>query len=173
MTKDKKNIPMYLACILLCLVLISTYMTADLFARYTAEGQGSDSARVAKFEIEADNLRFSTQMRTDIAPGVTTGDTIVVSNNSEVAVKYSVKVIKETDNLPLSFEVSTDGGSYEAMTQVMKDGQPTGEYTIEKNLVYGAAVNHVIRIIWDRQGAEQYMGMVDEIRIEIEAEQID
>lgn len=49
MTKNKKNRPMYAACILLCLVLITAHMTSGLYSRYTAGGSGSDSARVISF----------------------------------------------------------------------------------------------------------------------------
>lgn len=45
----KLNIPMCAACILLCLTLISIHMTGGLYAKYTSDAQGSDSARVAKY----------------------------------------------------------------------------------------------------------------------------
>ena len=48
-TKAKMNIPMCAACVLFCLTLFSFYFTGGLFARYTTNNAGSDSARVIKF----------------------------------------------------------------------------------------------------------------------------
>lgn len=45
----KMNIPMCVACVLLCLTLISVYLTSGLYAKYTAASVGSDSARVIRF----------------------------------------------------------------------------------------------------------------------------
>lgn len=47
--KAKLNIPMCLAGILFCLTLISVHLTGGLYAKYTASGTGSDSARVITF----------------------------------------------------------------------------------------------------------------------------
>lgn len=47
--KARVNIPMCCACILLCLTLFSFHLCGGLYAKYTASGQGSDSARVIKF----------------------------------------------------------------------------------------------------------------------------
>ena len=43
------NIPMALACVLFCLVLISTHFTSGLYARYIVTDSASDSARVVAF----------------------------------------------------------------------------------------------------------------------------
>ncbi|MBQ8611067.1 MAG: hypothetical protein IJ412_05075 [Oscillospiraceae bacterium] len=47
--KVKLNIPMCLACVLLCLTLISIRMTGGLYAKYISTGSGGDSARVITF----------------------------------------------------------------------------------------------------------------------------
>ena len=175
MTRNKKNIPMYAACILLCLVLITTYMTSGLYARYTAEGLGSDSARVATFDITNSDLRFSEKMRIDIAPAEDEVKEIAINNKSEVVVKYTLKVVNQTNNIPLQFKISPDGGSTFTDMIALKDqeGKPTGEVISEGNLVPGASAVLKIKIVWDKQGAEQYMGMVDLVKIELKAEQID
>lgn len=56
MRRDKKNkkaavcnVPMALACVLLCLTLLTTHFTGGLYARYTISDEASDSARVASF----------------------------------------------------------------------------------------------------------------------------
>ena len=40
------------ALLLLCLVMVSAYMTSGLLARYTTSAQASDTARVAKFDVQ-------------------------------------------------------------------------------------------------------------------------
>ncbi len=47
--QTKINIPICLACILLCLTLFSLHFTSGLYAKYTAKGSGGDGARVIKF----------------------------------------------------------------------------------------------------------------------------
>lgn len=45
----KLNIPMCMACVLLCAVLFSIHLTSGLYSRYVATGDGTDSARVITF----------------------------------------------------------------------------------------------------------------------------
>ncbi len=45
----KFNIPMFVACVLLCLTLMSLHLMGGIYARYVSVSEGSDSARVAKF----------------------------------------------------------------------------------------------------------------------------
>ena len=47
--KAKMNIPMTLACVLMCLTMFSFYFTGGLYARYITRAEASDSARVIKF----------------------------------------------------------------------------------------------------------------------------
>lgn len=56
--EKKRNIStlvMRIFSILFCLTLISMWMTANMYARYTTEANGEDSARVAKFYISDTN----------------------------------------------------------------------------------------------------------------------
>lgn len=96
MDKMKLNIPMFAALILLLLTMITTHITSGLFARYTTQGSGSDSARVAEFDVSSlltayanENGKFK----------------LTVTSNSEVAVQY--KIVVEFD-APMS--VALDGG---------------------------------------------------------------
>ena len=85
----KVNIPMALACVLLCLTLITTHMTGGLFARYTTTAQASDSARVAKFSIlggKSDDVTIT------CGQGDEGSYTITVDNQSEVAVTYGISI---------------------------------------------------------------------------------
>ena len=97
MGKQKVNIPMCAALVLLLLTMISIHMTSGLYARYTANSTATDSARVAKFDVEG-----------TVTETATNGEyKLTVNNKSEVAVKYKVivtfnKALPETDTLTLS-----------------------------------------------------------------------
>ena len=82
MGKAKLNIPMFAALILLLLTMITTHMTSGLYARYTASATGSDTVRVAKFDVACNVERVA---------GTDTYK-LTVRNNSEVTVKYSIQV---------------------------------------------------------------------------------
>lgn len=47
--KTVRNIPIRIACVLLCLTLVSIYLTSGLYARYMSSATGNDSARVIQF----------------------------------------------------------------------------------------------------------------------------
>ena len=91
MGKAKVNIPMCAALVLLLLTMISIHLTSGLYARYTATSTGSDSARVAKFDVTAMVDEAITLDCTD--EDSTAECKITVTNNSEVAVRYSVTVV--------------------------------------------------------------------------------
>lgn len=109
MPKKNRRIPLgtlliRTAAVLFCLVMVTTYLTAGLYARYTAQSRSGDSARVAKFDVKALG---------EILPPALTGEEeplewivdstgngeyqITVTNDSEVAVRYDVTVVLEKD----------------------------------------------------------------------------
>lgn len=92
MGKAKLNIPMCAALVLLFLTLVSIHMTSGLYARYVATATGTDSARVAKFDVAASLDKE--ELIIDCATTTTkSGDYIItVQNNSEVAIGYTLKV---------------------------------------------------------------------------------
>lgn len=99
------SIMMRIACTLFCLVLISTSMMSGLYAKYTARGEGSDSARVAEFTVEGQ--LSPNDVTVDIGNAQTEGEfTLTTSNTSEVAVRYDV-VLEAT--VPAGITVSLDG----------------------------------------------------------------
>lgn len=82
------TILMRVIAVLLMLVLLSTAAVTGRFARYISSSTGSDSARVAKFNVdytltpvEGKNGEFTLQ----------------VTNKSEVAVEYSVRVVFDNE----------------------------------------------------------------------------
>ena len=83
-----------LAAVLLCLTMFSCYMMSGLLARYVTRGQGTDSARVAAFDVEVTGPVADVECEvTALEPGKIT---FTVDNKSEVAIEYSIRVkIKE------------------------------------------------------------------------------
>ena len=97
---NKVNIPLLLAGILFCLTLISSSLTSNLIAKYSTTATGSDSARVAKFDV---NTSTNNQPGTiELVPGDSDSNgtyTFKITNNSEVVVKNSVIVQGVPDNV--------------------------------------------------------------------------
>lgn len=88
MGKQKVNIPMCAALVLLLLTMISIHMTSGLYARYTANSTATDSARVAKFDVDAK----VEQVKDGEGKPIEGRFALTVTNESEVAVKYKVIV---------------------------------------------------------------------------------
>lgn len=114
----KKNVMMRLACFLLVAVLISTSAISGTYAKYVSKGEGTDSARVAKWgvAITANGDTFAKEYATDdavfteansvistdkvVAPG-TDGEmaSMTLSGTPEVAVRINyVGVFDISDN---------------------------------------------------------------------------
>ena len=86
------------AGILLCLCMISAHLTTGLYARYTTRASGSDAARAAKFKVEAE----VTEVVPDNPPtgtdaSLTRSYHAKLVNNSEVAVRASIKMVFDKD----------------------------------------------------------------------------
>lgn len=170
MIRDKKNIAMYLACILLCLVLITIYMTSGLYARYTAEGTASDNARVAKFDVtdEVAELKVPVYIAPDdYSEGTKEGQqvlTVDVTNSSEVAAKYSLSVVNRTNNIQgLAFKLYNASGTEQELP------------ALEASLPPNDGTTHIYHVYvqWSHEDALDYMGMVDLVEFKFKAEQID
>lgn len=112
MSKSNKKTPIvfYVGIVLACLTLISVYMTSGLYARYTTRATSSDSARVAKFRVtntltvidsKGDEVNRFTMIEDSLIPGESTTYTFAVQNDSEVAVRFSVRGEASINNLPL------------------------------------------------------------------------
>lgn len=83
MKKTKKpNKAIWAACILLCLVLLSTCLSSNIYAKFVSGASGADRARIARFHPTS-----------DLNAGTTDGAyEISLRNSSEVAVYYTVTV---------------------------------------------------------------------------------
>lgn len=155
----KLNIPMCVACVLLCLTLVSIHFTSGLYARYTSADAGVDSGRIAKFDIKHSHYSFSEDLVLALAPGTHVTE-IEVYNKSEVTVDYTIMIENVTCNIPLQFQV--DEGA-------VTSGLFTGSYTIPMDSVY----KYDLKIIWPVEDALAYMGMVDLLRITVNTVQKD
>ena len=132
MNKTTKLNPMLtIAAILLCLVLISTYMTSGLYAKYADKGTADASARVATFVIETDLDRIS--LGTSGAPTLQLGGDeeiqvvelpFYIASGSEVAVGYSITVDFGTTSLPDYMDI-TLADSSTSKTPVANAGRTT------------------------------------------------
>lgn len=158
--------------ILLGMVLVSTYLVCGLFARYTTSASGSDSARVAKFEISEQQFgslpNFSQVISAAVTPGIPYVTAAQVVNSSEVAVEYEITVSNLTGNLPLEFIVFEDP----AAPVVSVDGS----CVFSDDMAPGTDKTYTLQILCapsTNQQALEDMGKVDQIVINLSATQID
>lgn len=131
----KKNIMMRVASALLIAVLLTTCAISGTFAKYVSTVEGSDSARVAKWEFtfggntlaQTNDFSFDlfstvmdsngTDAETDIAatdgsiiaPGTSGSFSIDLVNSSEVNAQYKVDFTTVTAGVPLEFNVNNNG----------------------------------------------------------------
>ena len=159
--RAKFNIPMVIALVLLCLTLFSLHFTSDIYARYVSKAEGSDNSRVAEFNITEETDFIEADMLFEFVPGVNK-KTIVVNNESEVAVEYKVTIVNKTGNIPFVFKIGEDENPEDALESPAK-------FAIEANSVK----NYNVFLIWESANASDYMGMVDLITINLEAVQKD
>ena len=139
--RKPKNAAMTLAMILLCLVLVSSYLTAGMLARYTTTDMGGDVARVAKFVFNVKNEQ-STKI-VDVS-SITSPDSSAVTyhfsvnGKSEVSVKYMLKM-SLNGSMPLIATLSKEDGSDAQDLQLV----PTTDYDFENavSVVNNAAAN--------------------------------
>ena len=144
------------AAVLLILVLFTTSIVSGRYARYTSSATGHDSARVAKFRVTEEGIDGQ-MSKVSIAPGQTAKHEIIVHNDSEVAIAYSVIADNKHQNLPLTISVS--------------DGKTTGSSV---TLDPGVTKTVNLQIYWDEtKNEDKYIGMVDTIHLVLTAAQID
>ncbi len=139
---------------LLCVMLMTTHLTGNLYARYSTTDSGSDSARVAKFEVTdtwQDGDTAVQNFAVSLAPGESKYYTVAIQNKGEVAVKYTVKLDNTTNNLPIE----------DAEIQLAE-------------LNPNANATTVFTISWPKSETdESYVGQMDIFQITVTVEQVD
>jgi len=103
----KQHWTIRIAAVLFCMVLITTWMTSGLYARYASQDQMADLARTAAFVFDIEDTEGNFQIPvTDITkPGDDSVCTFVVKNShqnivSDVEQEYTVTV-KLNGSMPL------------------------------------------------------------------------
>ncbi len=170
----KLNILMCTVAVLLCATLFSMHFVGGLYARYTTSASGSDSARVAAFSITQGGTIFNT-IEAAVTPGATKTVDLTITNNSEVAMEYTLTVTNVTGNInPLEFKLTPDGNAPAVTTESYENG-------ISINSARQIAGDHTdkyrLEIVWEPSENEAddlaFIGMVDYITVSVKATQID
>lgn len=176
-SEQKEKYIIYTAAILLCLVMASFWLMSNIYARYTAQGSGGDSARVAIFGRDAsiDISSFPEKWK----PGTDCTYNITVTNQtnqkiSEVAQKYEIE-IKTAGNLPLTYTLVKNETTIDEFTE----SSSQNKYTFKNdtmNFKAGTAGKdeYQLKIKWpsDKNDAS-LSGIPDYVKININVEQID
>lgn len=98
-----------MAMVLLYLVVLTTWLTAGLYAKYTTHASSTDDARVAEWDVSAtgeENAELTVDCT--VAASAEDGYQITVQNASEVAVTYDIKIKLDTA-LPAGITAKLDG----------------------------------------------------------------
>ena len=175
-SEQKEKYIIYTAAILLCLVMASFWLMSNIYARYTTQASGGDSARVAIFGHDAsiDISNFPNKWK----PGTEYTYKITVTNQtgqktSEVAQKYNME-IKTAGNLPLVYTLTKD------RTQIGEFAESSENNHIFKNdtmkFQAGTAGNdtYQLKIKWPKEINDASLsGIPDYAKININVEQID
>ena len=132
----KKNKMMRIASVLLVAVLLSTCAISGTFAKYVSTSSGTDTARVAKWDVKISGSTMTNTMSFNlfdtvkdetgddadddvksansdkvIAPGTRGQFNFSIQNASEVTAEYTVDyTVTNTNNIPVKF--SLDGNNW-------------------------------------------------------------
>lgn len=98
MRKQKPNIAIIAALVLLCLVMVSTSLTSGLYAKFISRGAGEDSARVAAFDVQVTPLEPKEITLTNVTESEKEYEFTMISR-SEVAVSADVIVTFDINKL--------------------------------------------------------------------------
>lgn len=162
--RQKENKIIYAAIVLLSLVLVSFWLLSNMYARYTTQTEGSDSARVAKFNVTETGTATQRVKIDDAYPGFEKTYDVSVTNNSEVALDYVMEIKNKYENLPLQFQMLNNEND---------------EITSKSETI--AATDHEahsykLKINWQKNAESQnpdYAGKTDVIEITLKAVQKD
>lgn len=159
---------MQVLILLLSLTLLSLWMLTNLYAKYVTQAEGSDSARVAKFHIDAsDNFKETYELDSSITDRGEQQVQIQITNNSEVATKYTFSF--EIDgNVPFDIK----GKAPENVTLTKQED--ADQWTVEKPPMKDQTEIYTFTIkIKDTEENYQYAGGVGSMKLTVSADQID
>ena len=152
MQKNRRyhTVVMRAAAILFTLVMLSSSMIAGRYARYATADAGADGARVAAFDVRQAG-ELTAWFSVNLVPGDVAKKLVTVTNNSEVALIYTIEIENKHKNLPLTF-------NYSKTTEIAP----------------GEVKNIPVEIYWPGDAHDpSYTGKVDILYITLRASQMD
>jgi hypothetical protein len=192
--KKGKFLALKIGGVLVLLAAISVGLLPGLAARYTNTADAKDDARVAKFDV-SEGGTFTQALIASVEPGTiewmndkgekldTTTPLIQITNNSEVAVRYSIVVTNVTNNItPLKIGESANASlkkdaslSDESKNTWVYNDTIKGTDSSTQSSTTEVTQDIPLEFKWDvsSDNNNKYMGMVDYIVVEVSATQID
>ena len=181
--RDISRLVMQVCAVLLCLTLLSMWLMSNMYARYTTQVSGEDSARVAIFGHD-ESIDVPSEISAKLVPGSSAEYALSVANysgarTSEVTLNYNLEVAT-AGNLPLQFtlySVSDNGqrseiGSFAESSTEKEHTFPKADMAFEAGTQ--AEHKYVLDMQWDGStDAAGYANIPDYIRININVEQAD
>ena len=166
----KRNMALSAAGILLCLVLVTTFLVSGLLAKFVSGDGSKGAARTAKFAVSGSGFSETVNLDVSMKPGEHEDRSFTVTNNSEVSVRYTLTLRNTTKNLPLQLKV---GGTVQADF----DTDAGYVYTSTMPPNDGSVHSLDISLVWPDTPAENtdvvYSGQLDNIAVTVTAVQID
>ena len=98
--------------IIFLILTMAIFSSTYLLAKYTSSFDGSDNAKVAKWNVSYNTNNLSGDVLNLISGDGPTSYTISVTSTSEVSAKYSIIL----SNVPSKLEVKLDNGTYTTPT---------------------------------------------------------
>lgn len=167
-----------IAALLVCLVLITTYLLSGAYSKFYNTASGGDNARVARFSPEFTSTVINVENR---LPGYSAEIPFTVQNTSdenpsEVAMKYKI-VLKTTGNIPLTFTLkNSEGTALQTRNCDGKSGECVYEYDPLRVFSVGTNEedNYSLKIEWENTKKDaKFSGMTDAVYLSVGFEQID
>lgn len=160
------RVAIYLLTILIIVTLVTLHYMTGVYAKYVSVASGSDSARVAKFDVTASGGSYESAFAAELDPttSYTHTDIVTLTNNSETDVRCTFEVESE-QNLPLVYIWTDEEGT----SHSSKDGAVV--YELDSN---GDEMAYTLKIEWDENDTDFiYRRQVESLTIKITATQID
>lgn len=140
LNKEKKRRYFPTTTLLVYLLIAVTLTTGVSFSRYTTSVSGSDSARVARFDVSISGSADSISIDGSNSESDLTGSyTLTVTNNSEVAVEYTITV-QTASPLPKGINLTMDSVTKST------DGTAVTYSFSAGTLAPGGSANHTLTV---------------------------
>ena len=142
--------------VLFSLVFVTSHFSVRYAARFTTQGSGGDSARVASFSFTVNSPLVSysgTLAMPNMKPGDKQTYSVYIANNSEVVLTCVISVTNVTNNLPF-----LQWGIEESDVTIPINGSKYFTFYVE----------------WPKTAdSPEYMGLTDILQLTVSVEQVD